>query len=206
MITLENFCTRAPSFLRTNAPTTWDLSDDEMNSKAQMIPAGIVPKAAAVLVGVLENSGPSVLLTQRHGNLSNHAGQIAFPGGRLDEGETPLQAALREAEEETGLDRRFVEPLGYLDGYLTVTGYFIVPVVARILPGYKLAPQIDEVDDIFDVPLSFLLNPQNRETQSQEWKGMTRYYYVYPYQNRYIWGATAGMLKNLSDRFQNATA
>ena len=74
MITLENFCTRAPSFLRTNAPTTWDLSDDEMNSKAQMIPAGIVPKAAAVLVGVLENSSPSVLLTQRHGKLSNHAG------------------------------------------------------------------------------------------------------------------------------------
>ena len=206
MITLKNFCTRAPRFLRPDAPTTWDLSDDEMNSKAQMIPAGIVPKAAAVLVGMLENSGPSVLLTQRHGNLSNHAGQIAFPGGRLDAGETPLQAALREAEEETGLDRRFVEPLGYLDGYLTVTGYFIVPVVARILPGYKLTPQVDEVDDIFDVPLSFLLNPQNRETQSREWKGMTRYYYVYPYQKRQIWGATAGMLKNLSDRFQNAKA
>ena len=206
MITLKNFCTRAPRFLRPDAPTTWDLSDDEMNSKAQMIPAGIVPKAAAVLVGMLENSGPSVLLTQRHGNLSNHAGQIAFPGGRLDAGETPLQAALREAEEETGLEPHFVEPLGYLDGYLTVTGYFIVPVVARILPGYKLTPQVDEVDDIFDVPLSFLLNPQNRETQSREWKGMTRYYYVYPYQKRQIWGATAGMLKNLSDRFQNAKA
>ena len=206
MITLETFCTRAPRFLRPDAPTTWDLSDDEMNSKAQMILAGIVPKAAAVLVGMLENSGPSVLLTQRHGNLSNHAGQIAFPGGRLDAGETPLQAALREAEEETGLEPHFVEPLGYLDGYLTVTGYFIVPVVARILPGYKLTPQVDEVDDIFDVPLSFLLNPQNRETQSREWKGMTRYYYVYPYQKRQIWGATAGMLKNLSDRFQNAKA
>jgi 8-oxo-dGTP pyrophosphatase MutT (NUDIX family) len=204
MITLDQFCDRAAHVLRPDAPVTWDLSDDAMNSKAQMIPEGIVPKAAAVLVGVLENQGPCVLLTQRHGNLSNHAGQVAFPGGRLDSGETPLLAALREAEEETGLDRRFVEPLGYLDGYLTVTGYFIIPVVARILPGFGFTPQADEVDDIFDVPLSFLLDPLNRETQSREWNGMTRYYYVYPYQKRHIWGATAGMIKNLSDRFQDA--
>jgi 8-oxo-dGTP pyrophosphatase MutT (NUDIX family) len=204
--TIDDFCKRAPALLRPDAPLTWGLSDDEMNSKAQMIPAGVVPKPAAVLVGVLENAGPSLLLTQRHGSLSNHAGQIAFPGGRMDVGETPLQAALREAEEETGLDRKFVEPLGFLDGYLTVTGYFIVPVVARILPGYKLTPQVDEVDDIFDVPLSFLLDSHNRETQSRDWKGMTRYYYVYTYGTRYIWGATAGMIKNLSDRFQNANA
>ncbi len=137
-MTVDAFCRRASLVLRQDAPVTWDLSDDEMNSKAKMIPEGIVPKPAAVLVGVLENAGPSVLLTQRHSNLSKHAGQIAFPGGRLDAGETPLQAALREAEEETGLNRRFVEPLGYLDGYLTVTGYFVVPVVARILSGYTL--------------------------------------------------------------------
>jgi 8-oxo-dGTP pyrophosphatase MutT (NUDIX family) len=206
MITLDDFCTRAPLVLRLDPPDTWDLSDDEMNSKAQMIPADIVPKPAAVLVGVMENSGPSLLLTQRHSNLANHAGQIAFPGGRLDAGETPLQAALREAEEETGLDRRFVEPLGYLDGYLTVTGYFVVPVVARILPGFAFTPQVDEVDDIFDVPLPFLLDEKNRETQTREWKGMTRRYYVYPYEQRYIWGATAGIIKNLSDRFQHAEA
>ncbi len=206
MISHEQFCQRAPSVLRSDAPVTWDLSDDEMNSKAQMIPAGIVPKPAAVLVGVLDNAGPSLLLTQRHGNLSNHAGQIAFPGGRLDVGETPLQAALREAEEETGLDRRYVRPLGYLDGYLTVTGYFVVPVVAQILPGFTFTPQVDEVDDIFDVPLAFLLNAKNRETQTREWKGMSRRYYVYPYAQRYIWGATAGMIKNLSDRFENVEA
>jgi 8-oxo-dGTP pyrophosphatase MutT (NUDIX family) len=205
-LTVSEFCARAPLVLRSDAPVTWDQSDDTMNSKAQMIPAGIVPKAAAVLVGVLENAGASVLLTQRHSKLSKHAGQIAFPGGRLDAGETPLEAALREAEEETGLDRRFVRPLGYLDGYLTITGYFIVPVVARILPGYELTPQAAEVDDIFDVPLSFLLNAENRETQSREWKGMTRYYYVYPYENRHIWGATAGIIKNMSDRFQYAEA
>jgi 8-oxo-dGTP pyrophosphatase MutT (NUDIX family) len=206
MITLDQFCTRASTFLRPDAPVTWDLSDDAMNSKAQMIPEGIVPKAAAVLVGVLENRGPSVLLTQRHGNLSKHAGQIAFPGGRMDAGETPLQAALREAEEETGLTRRFVQPLGYLDGYLTVTGYFIVPVVARILPGYAFTRQEEEVEDIFDVPLSFLLDSMNRETQSRVWNGMTRYYYVYPFETRQIWGATAGIIKNLSDRFQHAEA
>jgi 8-oxo-dGTP pyrophosphatase MutT (NUDIX family) len=204
VITLDDFAARAPQVLRSHAPDTWDLSDDEMNSKSQMIPAGIVPKPAAVLVGVMENSGPSLLLTQRKATLSTHGGQIAFPGGRMDAGETPLQAALREAEEETGLAKRFVEPLGYLDGYLTVTGYFVVPVVAKILPGYQFTPHVDEVEEIFDVPLPFLLDARNRETQTREWKGMTRRYYVYPYPERYIWGATAGMIKNLSDRFQNA--
>jgi 8-oxo-dGTP pyrophosphatase MutT (NUDIX family) len=206
MLTLNDFCLRAPLVFRSDAPVTWDLSDDTMNSKAQMIPAGIVPKTAAVLVGVLENAGPSVLLTQRHSNLSKHAGQIAFPGGRLEEGETPLEAALREAEEETGLDRRFVQPLGYLDGYLTITGYFVVPVVARILPGYKLVARPGEVDEIFDVPLAFLLSAENRETQSRVWNGQTLYYYVYPYEKRNIWGATAGIIKNMSDRFQHAEA
>lgn len=205
-ITLADFLARAPKLLRANPPATWSLSDDAMNSKAQMIPAGAAPKRAAVLVGILDNAGPSVLLTRRNGNLSKHAGQIAFPGGRMDAGETPLQAALREADEETGLEQRFVEPLGYLDGYLTVTGYFVVPVVARILPGYIFSLQADEVDDIFDVPLSFLLDARNRETQSQEWKGMTRNYYVYPYGARNIWGATAGIIKNLSDRFEHAEA
>lgn len=204
MFTLQHFLATAPSALRADPPDTWDLSDDEMNSKAQMIPAGIVPKAAAVLVGVMDNMGPSVLLTQRTATLSKHGGQIAFPGGRIDDGESPLQAAVREAEEETGLASRFIEPLGYLDGYLTITGYFIVPVVARILPGFSFTPQAAEVDDIFDVPLPFLLDAKNRETQTRDWKGMTRRYYVYPYQQRHIWGATAGMIKNLSDRFHNA--
>jgi mutator protein MutT len=206
VLSMVSFLARAPGALRADPPDTWDLSDDEMNSKAQMIPQGIVPKPAAVLVGVMENSGPKVLLTQRTTTLSKHGGQIAFPGGRLDAGETPLQAAVREAEEETGLASRFIEPLGYLDGYLTVTGYFVVPVVARILPGFTFTPQAAEVDEIFDVPLPFLLDAKNRETQTREWKGMTRRYYVYPYQHRHIWGATAGIIKNLSDRFQYAEA
>jgi 8-oxo-dGTP pyrophosphatase MutT (NUDIX family) len=206
MLSLDAFLSHAPHALRTSPPDTWDLSDDEMNSKAQMIPQGIVPKPAAVLVGVMDKGGPALLLTQRTATLSKHGGQIAFPGGRLDAGETPLQAALREAEEETGLHSHFIEPLGYLDGYLTVTGYFVVPVVARILPGFTFTPQATEVDDIFDVPLQFLLDEKNRETQTREWKGMTRRYYVYPYQQRYIWGATAGIIKNFSDRMRNAKA
>ena len=207
MLTLDKFCAAAPRLLRADAPSTWDHTDDDMNIKARMIPDGVKPKAAAVLVGVMEREGEArVLLTQRKATLSKHGGQIAFPGGRLDKGETALQAALREAEEETGLAQRFVQPLGFLDGYLTVTGYFVVPVVARILPEHVLTPQVDEVDDIFDVPLSFLLNAANRETHTREWNGLSRHYYVYPYEQRYIWGATAGMLKNLADRFAHAEA
>lgn len=170
-----------------------------------MIPDGVKPKAAAVLVGIGDSAdGPNVLLTLRKATLSKHAGQIAFPGGRLDAGETALDAALRETEEETGLQRRFIDPVGFLDGYLTVTGYFVVPVLALIAPGYQLAPHVDEVDEIFDVPLAFLLDEQNLETHTREWQGLTRHYYAYPYQERYIWGATAGIIKNLSDRLRHA--
>jgi 8-oxo-dGTP pyrophosphatase MutT (NUDIX family) len=118
----------APQRLNAEQPLTWNRSDDDMNERARMIPEGVVPKPAAVLVGVLENeNGPSILLTQRKATLSKHAGQIAFPGGRMDAGETAVQAALREAQEETGLDPALVRPLGFLDGYLTVTGYFVRP-------------------------------------------------------------------------------
>lgn len=187
--------------LREAAPDTWDLSDDTMNSKARMIPEGIVPKPAAVLVGLVERAqGLQVLLTQRHARLAKHGGQVAFPGGRMDAGETVLGAALREAFEEIRLAPEFVQPMGFLDGYLTVTGYFVRPVVALLKPGFSLQAEPDEVDDIFEVPLDFLLDPANRETQSREWQGMTRFYYAYTFQDRYIWGATAGMIKNLSDR------
>lgn len=199
--TAEALRARAPAMLRADAPLTWDHSDDDMNIKARMIPEGVAPRPAAVLVGMTERDGAlHVLLTQRHSQLAKHGGQIAFPGGRLDAGETPLDAALREAEEETGLARSFVEPLGYLDGYLTVTGYFVTPVVALLRSGYALVPQPSEVDDIFDVPLAFLLDEQHRETHRREWQGLTRRYYAYPFPGRYIWGATAGMIKNLSDR------
>ena len=196
----EDFRTRAKSKLLAEPDLGWNRSDDDMNDRARMIPDGVVTKPAAVLVPIILRSEPMVLLTQRHADLSSHPGQIAFPGGRLDKGETALQAALREAQEETGLAPEFVTPIGYLEGYLTITQYIVTPVVALVREGFALQAQPDEVDDIFEVPLSFLMDAQNRQTQSREWKGMTRHFYVYPHGDRYIWGATAGMIKNLHDR------
>ncbi len=176
--------------------------DDDMNDTAPMIPSDVVPKPAAVLVPiVLRQGGATVLLTQRTDHLSSHAGQVAFPGGRIDAGdEDAVDAALREAEEETGLARSFVEPLGFLDTYMTVTSYHVVPVVALVTPGFVITPQLDEVSIVFEVPLEFLMAPENHEKHSREWQGKLRYYYAMPYENHYIWGATAGMIRNLYDR------
>jgi 8-oxo-dGTP pyrophosphatase MutT (NUDIX family) len=193
--------------LRRDAPETWDHSDDDMNQRARMIPENVVPKAAAVLIGVSEQAdGLHVLLTQRTAELKKHAGQIAFPGGKLDAGETALQAALRETEEETGVHPSFVQPIGFLDGYLTVTGYFVTPVVALLNHGFVLSAQAGEVQEIFSVPLAFLLDRQNMQTHSREWNGISRQYYVYPFGERYIWGATAGMIKNLGERLHGTKA
>lgn len=198
---LSDFLARAAAHLHRIPPTGWRASDDDMNERARMIPEGVVPKPAAVLVPIVKRKdGLSMLLTQRHSGLAKHAGQIAFPGGRTDVGETAVDAALRETEEETGLNRSFVTPLGFLDGFLTVTQYLVTPVVALVEEGFSLEPQPSEVDDIFEVPLSFLMDPANRQTQSREWNGLTRHFYVYPFGERYIWGATAGMIKNLHDR------
>ena len=204
---LADFLGRAKAHLHAAPVSGWNGSDDDMNERARMIPEGVVPKSAAVLVPIVKRrDGPTVLLTQRHSGLAKHAGQIAFPGGRLDPGETAVEAALREAEEETGLARNFVAPLGYLDGFLTVTQYLVTPVVALVEEGFTLQPQPSEVDDIFEVPLAFLMNAANRQTQSREWKGLTRHFYVYPFGERYIWGATAGMIKNLHDRLYGKTS
>jgi 8-oxo-dGTP pyrophosphatase MutT (NUDIX family) len=202
-----DFLLRAKANLHAAPAVGWNGSDDDMNERARMIPERVVPKSAAVLVPIVKRpSGPTVLLTQRHSGLAKHAGQIAFPGGRLDEGETAVDAALREAKEETGLAPSFVSPLGYLDGFLTVTQYLVTPVVALVEEGFALQAQPSEVDDIFEVPLAFLMDPANRQTQSREWKGLTRHFYVYPFGERYIWGATAGMIKNLHDRLYGKTS
>jgi 8-oxo-dGTP pyrophosphatase MutT (NUDIX family) len=207
MMTPDLFRALAKARLRSDAPLTWDHSDDDNNERARLIPTGVKPRASAVLIGMLERDGAlHVLLTERDAGLSKHAGQIAFPGGRMDAGETALQAALREAEEETGLPQSHVEAVGYLDGYLTVTGFFIVPVVALLKGGFALRPQAGEVASIFDVPLSFFLNDANREIHTREWNGMQRNYNAYPFGDRYIWGATAGIMKNLARKFENAEA
>ncbi len=157
-------------------------------------------RPAAVLVPVVARTPPTVLLTQRSASLPDHPGQVAFPGGKIEAGETPVAAALREADEEIGLDRRYVEPLGYLDLYMTTLGYRIVPTVARVSPGYSVTLNRNEVDDVFEVPLEFLMGPANHQRHSREWNGMTRTYYAMPFGERYIWGVTAGILRNLYER------
>jgi 8-oxo-dGTP pyrophosphatase MutT (NUDIX family) len=158
-------------------------------------------RPAAVLVPVVDRPEPTVLFTQRAAHLPDHPGQISFPGGKIDAGDAdPLAAALREAEEEIGLDRHLVRPLGYLDLYMTTLGYRIVPTLARVRPDFVLTLNTGEVDSVFEVPLSFLMEPGNRHTVSREWRGMTRTVYAVPFGERNIWGVTAGILKNLHDR------
>lgn len=158
-------------------------------------------KPAAVLIPVVERDEPMVLLTQRAVHLPDHPGQIAFPGGKIDKNDSsPLAAALREADEEIGLAAAFVEPIGYLDLYLTTLGYRIVPTVARVRPGFSLALNPQEVAETFEVPLAFLMEVANHQRHSREWQGMTRHYYAIPFGERYIWGVTAGILRNLYER------
>jgi 8-oxo-dGTP pyrophosphatase MutT (NUDIX family) len=140
------------------------------------------------------------LLTQRTAHLKEHSGQISFPGGKIEPGETPSDGALREAEEEIGLSRAAVEPFGYLDLYMTTLGYRIVPLIARIRPPFKLSLNAEEVEETFEVPLAFLMEPSNLRRHSREWQGMTRSYYAIPFEKRYIWGVTAGILRNLHER------
>jgi 8-oxo-dGTP pyrophosphatase MutT (NUDIX family) len=162
-------------------------------------------KPAAVLIPVIDRDEPMVLLTQRTAHLPQHAGQIAFPGGKIDATDaSPLAAALREADEEVGLAANAVEPIGYLDVYMTTLGYRIVPVVARVQPPFTLTLNPGEVEDAFEVPLSFLMEVANHQTHSREWQGMMRTYYAIPFGERYIWGVTAGIFRNLQQRVYGA--
>jgi 8-oxo-dGTP pyrophosphatase MutT (NUDIX family) len=172
-------------------------ADPVMRKIAQVRPI----KPAAVLVPVVDNPEPSVLLTQRAQHLPDHPGQVSFPGGKIDKSDaSPLASALREAEEEIGLDRSFVEPIGYLDLYLTTLGYRIVPVIARVSPGFSLTLNVSEVDASFEVPLGYLMDQNNIERHSRDWQGMRRHYYAITFGERYIWGVTAGILRNLHGR------
>lgn len=158
-------------------------------------------RSAAVLIPIIARRGEAtVLLTQRTDHLPAHAGQVAFPGGKIEgETETPLEAALRETEEEIGLSRAHVEPIGYLKPYHTTSGFCIVPVVATVQPGFSVVPDASEVADVFEVPLSFLMNPANHLRQSREWNGIVRHFFVMPYRDRHIWGVTAGIIRELYD-------
>lgn len=165
---------------------------------------GIVPvpetwRAASVLVPLVDReSGVTVLLTQRTDDMPSHAGQIAFPGGRRQaEDVDAVATALRETEEEVGLDRSFVDVVGMVDHYRTGTSYEITPVVGIVTPGFTIKADPREVADVFEVPLDHFLDERNHRIDSRVWQGRERRYYAMPYGKRYIWGATAGMLKNL---------
>jgi 8-oxo-dGTP pyrophosphatase MutT (NUDIX family) len=158
-------------------------------------------RPAAVLVAVVDHPEPTVLLTQRAQHLPDHPGQVSFPGGKIDASDdSPLSSALREAEEEIGLARSFVTPIGYLDLYMTTLGYRIVPVIACVKPGFSLTLNVSEVDAIFEVPLGYLMDQNNIERHARDWQGMRRHYYAITFGERYIWGVTAGILRNLYDR------
>lgn len=171
------------------------------------------PAAAAVLIPIvlrgLDGQSPHVLLTQRTQNLSSHAGQIAFPGGKVDPEDASVEhAALREAQEEVGLSPDFVQVIGTLPSYITGTSFHITPVVALVSPEMNITPNPHEVEDVFEVPLAFLMNPKNHRLHEFEREGIVRQWYSMPYeeahtmgseltQERFIWGATAGMIRNL---------
>jgi 8-oxo-dGTP pyrophosphatase MutT (NUDIX family) len=158
-------------------------------------------RAASVLVPLVDRpDGISVLLTKRTDHLARHAGQIAFPGGRIEDDDIDaVAAALRETEEEIGMSRSHVEPIGQLDHYVTRTGFTVTPVVGIVTPPFTLVLDPHEVADAFEVPLDFLLDPANRQKQGTEYQGVMRHFYVFAYGERNIWGATAGMLVNLAE-------
>lgn len=179
-----------PGFLASLPPTS---SDDGVVAHAVAI------KPAAVLVPlILHQDAPSVLLTRRAAHLNNHAGQVAFPGGRIEPGETAEQAALRETAEEIGLDPCLAALAGRMPRHRTGTGYEITPILGLIEPGFTLTPDPAEVDIAFEFPLAILLDPDAPRRERKEWKGRMREYWVWPHGEHFIWGATATILVNLA--------
>ena len=160
---------------------------------------------AAVLVPVVERPQPTVILTVRTDLMRKHAGQVAFPGGRIDpEDRDAVAAALREAEEEIGLPRHMVEVIGTADRYRTITGYEVTPVIGVVPPDLPLVPQLGEVAAIFEAPLDYILDPARQAIRTVEWRGRERSYYEIEWEGRRIWGATAAMIVNLSRRLELA--
>ena len=157
---------------------------------------------AAVLVAITNRQEPGVILTVRREDMRTHAGQVAFPGGRVDPGEDATEAAVREAHEELLLDPQAVELVGAIEPYRTVTGYIVTPVLGVIPPNLPLTPHEHEVADWFEAPLAFLLDPANHQRRSALFQGKTRHYFEIVWNERRIWGATAAMIINLSRRLQ----
>lgn len=176
-------------------------SDFDLNAE-MVLPVGRKLRSAGVLVAVSVADGvPKVILTKRSSALKHHPGQIAFAGGKQDQGDADVTAtALREAYEEIGLPTGLAQVLGVLPSHETVTGFRVTPVVAVLQQGFKIVPEPGEVAEVFTVPLAHLANPDNYLIESRFWRGARRYYYVVPYGPYYVWGATARMLRGLAER------
>jgi len=184
----------------SNLAATYGSRGDHLLTPGALPPSDGLTGAAVLVPLVDHPSGLTVLLTQRTAHLADHGGQISFPGGRIEPtDEHPVAAALREAEEEVGLPASHVEVVGRLDTYVTGTGFEVIPVVAFVRVPYPLRPDPSEVAEVFEVPLDFLVDPANLQRGSREWRGTTRFFFALPYETRYIWGATAGMLVNLAE-------
>jgi 8-oxo-dGTP pyrophosphatase MutT (NUDIX family) len=177
------------------------ISDDASDGRRRELDSLAPLRPAAVLLPIVDRPGGlSVLLTLRAADLRAHSGQVAFPGGKIDPGETPCEAALREAHEEIGLQARFVEPLGWLDPFFTGTGFRVAPLVALVEPSFSLTVNKVEVEEVFETPFDFLMDAANHRLEEREWQGRRRKYYAIPHEGRYIWGATAGILRNLYEK------
>lgn len=177
-------------------------SDFDLNPELRPAAAReLIP--AAVLLPIIERAEPTVLFTRRTAHLSRHAGQVSFPGGRVHEHDRSLvETALRETKEEVGIAASFVSVAGFLEPYETGTGFAILPVVGVLREGFRLVPDANEVAEIFEVPLAFLLEPGNRVRRRREFQGQARDYYVFDYDGHHIWGATAAILVNFSERIR----
>jgi len=161
-------------------------------------PPEVLTPAAVLIPVVARGDGVTMLLTQRTNNLAHHPGQISFPGGHVERSDiTPEETALRETEEEVGIHRRHIKIIGRLADYWTRTGFSVVPVVGVVTPPFDVKPDPSEVAEVFEVPFDFLMDPKNHERHSRDYQGTTRHFYAMPYNEFYIWGATAGMLVDL---------
>jgi 8-oxo-dGTP pyrophosphatase MutT (NUDIX family) len=208
MAAIGNFFDRARVRLTLDVPRalmdpTAEGARGDLDLNPEMwVRAGVTAtKPAAVLVPIIDRRQPTVLLTLRTAELASHAGQVAFPGGKIDAvDQSPVAAALREAREEIDLAPTLIEPIGYLDLYLTFSGFRILPTVARVKPDFTLALNPREVTETFEVPLEFLMTPANHQRKTRDWNGLARDYYAIAFENRYIWGITAGILRNLYER------
>jgi 8-oxo-dGTP pyrophosphatase MutT (NUDIX family) len=197
----EEFRRLAEAHIAAEPDDFGSYGDYRINPDDQDGVGGMDLKDAAVLIGAVEDGADArVIFTRRTASLRKHSGQIAFPGGKLDAGETPELAALREAEEEIGLARHFVDIVGSLPPIPVLSGFRITPVLATIRPGFVLTPSPDEVESVFDVPLSFLMDPDNHRLETAMFRNRERHYYVLPYRDWRIWGITAGIVRSIYER------